>query len=141
MSGSESVANSDDPMAAVRQYVDALNNGDQKGQAAACADPMQILDVISPHVWQGPTAAEDWWRDTLAAVEHAGASGLHIVLDEPKHVDVNGDYAYVVVPATLTFDLKDKGVTQTGSLWTFALRRVGADWRLTAWAWAKGTSA
>ena len=135
------VPSSNDPMTAVRQYVDAFNNGDPKAMAAACANPMQILDGMSPHVWQGPTAAEDWWRDTLAEVEHAGASGLHIVLDEPKHVDVTGDYAYVVVPATLTFDLKDKGVTQTGSLWTVALRKVGTEWRLTAWAWAKGTSA
>ena len=109
MSGIESVASSDDPMAAVLEYVTAFNNGDATAMAAACANPMQILDVISPHVWQGPTAAEDWWRDTVAKVEHAGASGVHIVLDEPKHVDVNGDYAYVVVPATLTFDLTAKG--------------------------------
>ena len=38
------VPNSDDSMAAVRHYVDAFNNGDEKSMAAACADPMQILD-------------------------------------------------------------------------------------------------
>lgn len=141
MTGSESVANSDGPLAAVRQYVDAFNNGDQKGQAAACADPMQILDGMSPHVWQGPTAAHDWWRDVLTEGEHLGATGYQIALDEPRHVDVNGDYAYVVVPATMTFDLRGNRVTQTGSLWTVALRKVGTDWRLAAWAWAKGTSA
>ena len=43
-------------MAAVRHYVDAFNNGDEKSMAAACADPMQILDGMSPHVWQGTTA-------------------------------------------------------------------------------------
>jgi hypothetical protein len=46
-------------MAAVRQYVDAFNSGDEQAMAAACADPMQILDGMSPHVWQGPTAARD----------------------------------------------------------------------------------
>ena len=35
-----------DPMTAVRNYTDAFNRGDAKGQAAACADPMQILDGI-----------------------------------------------------------------------------------------------
>ena len=45
-----------DPMGAVRQYVDDFNNGDKKSMAAVCADPMQILDGLSPHVWQGPTA-------------------------------------------------------------------------------------
>ena len=55
------MSDSNDPMAAVGQYVDGFNNGDEKAMAAACADPMQILDGMSPHVWQGPTATEDWW--------------------------------------------------------------------------------
>ncbi|WP_235654074.1 hypothetical protein [Mycolicibacterium houstonense] len=44
----------DDPMAAVRRYVDAFNRADVDALAAACADPMQILDGMAPHVWQGP---------------------------------------------------------------------------------------
>ena len=60
--------NFNDPMGAVLQYVDAFNNGDPKAMAAACANPMQILDGMSPHVWQGPTAAEDWWTDVLTEV-------------------------------------------------------------------------
>jgi ketosteroid isomerase-like protein len=132
------MTSSNDPMAAVRQYVDAFNNGDAKAMTAACADPMQILDGMSPHVWQGPTAAEDWWRDVLTEGEHLGASGYHITLDEPRHVDFKGDYGYVVVPAAMTFDLQGKQVTQTGSVYTVALRKVGGSWRLTAWAWAKG---
>ena len=39
------------PMAAVLQYVEAFNNGDSNAMAAKCADPMQILDGMSPHVW------------------------------------------------------------------------------------------
>jgi ketosteroid isomerase-like protein len=126
-------------MAAVRAYVDGFNNGDAKAMAATCADPMQILDGMSPHVWQGPTAAEDFWRDVLRAREHVGASGYLVTLDEPRHVDVSGEYAYVVVPATRTVSIKGRQITQTGALFTVALRKVGAEWRLTAWAWAKGT--
>ena len=129
----------DDPMAAVRQYVDAFNNGDVQAMAAACADPMQILDGMAPHVWQGPTAAEDWWKDVLAEGEHLGASGYRITLGEPQHVDVNGVSGYVVVPATMAFTLRGQAVTQTGSVFTAALRKIDADWRLAAWAWAKGT--
>ena len=66
---------SDDPMGAVRQYLDAFNNGDPNGMAAACADPMQILDGMPPHVWQGPTANDDWYRDVLTEGEHLGAAG------------------------------------------------------------------
>ena len=71
--------------------------------------------------------------------DHVGASGYHIALGEPRHVDVTSDHAYVVVPATMSFDLRGKHVTQTGSLWTVALRKVGGVWRLTAWAWAWAT--
>jgi ketosteroid isomerase-like protein len=127
-----------DPMAAVLQYVDAFNGGDPKAMAAACADPMQILDGMSPHVWQGPTASEDWWGGVLSEGAHVGASGYQIALGEPRHVDVSGDYGYVVVPATMTFNLQGKQLTQTGALWTVALRMVDAEWRLAAWAWAKG---
>lgn len=125
-------------MTAVRNYTDAFNRGDAAGQAAACAHPMQILDGMSPHVWQGATAAEDWWKGVLAEGEHLGASGYRITLGEPRHVEISGDSAYVVVPATMTFDLRGQQVTQTGSVYTVALRKVDADWRLTAWAWAKG---
>ncbi|MEV4061122.1 nuclear transport factor 2 family protein [Nonomuraea dietziae] len=129
---------SNDPMAAVLRYVAAFNHGDAKAMTATCADPMQILDGMSPHVWQGPTASEDWWRDVRTEAEHVGACDYHIVLDEPRHVDVTGEYAYVVVPASMTFILQGEQVTQTGSVFTVALRKIGAQWRLTAWAWAKG---
>jgi ketosteroid isomerase-like protein len=132
------VTKANDPMAEVLQYVDAFNAEDPKAMAVACANPMQILDGMSPHVWQGPTAAEDWWRDVLSEGEHLGASGYHITLGEPRHVDVAGDYAYVVVPTTMTFELDGKQVTQTGALFTVALRKVDTEWRLMAWAWAKG---
>jgi ketosteroid isomerase-like protein len=132
------VTSSDDPMAAVRAYVDAFNEGDAKAMGAVCADPMQILDGMSPHVWQGPTATQDWWSDVLAEGEHIGASGYQIALGEPRHVDVTGDCAYVVVPAAMTFDLGGRKVTQTGSLFTVALRKVDTHWHLSAWAWAKG---
>ena len=132
------MSSSHDPMAALLRYVDAFNQGDSEAMAAACADPMQILDGMAPHVWQGSTAAQDWWRDVLTEGKHLGASGYHITLGEPRHVDVTGDYGYVVVPATMTFDLRGKQMTQTGSVFTAALRKVGEEWRLAAWAWAKG---
>ena len=60
---------------------------------------MQILDGMSPYVWQGPTASDDWYGDVLTEGEHVGGSGYQITLGEPRHVDVTGDNAYVVVPA------------------------------------------
>jgi ketosteroid isomerase-like protein len=136
--GTKTMTDSDDAWGAVVRYVEAFNRGDPTAMAAACADPMQILDGMSPHVWQGPTAAEDWWRDVLAEGEHLGASGYCIELGEPRHTDVNGDTGYVVAPASMTFTLRGAQVRQSGSVYTVALRKVGPQWRLTAWAWAKG---
>ena len=126
------------PMAAVRQYVDAFNKADVEAMAANCALPTSVLDGLAPHVWQGPTACRDWYRDVLAAGEKEGATGYFVTLGDPRHVDVTGDRAYVVVPATMMFNVRGKQVTQSGSTFTVALRKLADGWRITAWAWTKG---
>ncbi len=93
-------------MTAVRQYVEAFNKGDVGAMAATCANPASILDGLAPHVWQGPTACQDWYRDVLAAGEREGASNYLVTLGEPRHLDISGDRAYVVVPATITFKVR-----------------------------------
>jgi ketosteroid isomerase-like protein len=127
-----------DPMAAVRQYVDGFNKDDVKAMAVTCAAPASIIDGLPPHVWSGPTACEDWHRDVIAAGEREGAAGYFITLGEPWHVDVSGDRAYVVVPATMTFKVHGKQTTQSGSIFTVALRKLPEGWRISGWAWAKG---
>jgi ketosteroid isomerase-like protein len=127
-----------EPMAAVRQYVDAFNRSDAETMASTFAVPGMILDGMAPHLWHGPTAAQDWYRDVLAEGEQHGASGYVVNLGEPRHVTVTGDNAYVVVPASMTFKVHDKQVTQTGATFTVALRKLSNGWRIAAWAWAKG---
>ena len=129
----------DDPMAAVRKYVDAFNQGDAAGMATTFAVPGSILDGMAPHVWQGPTATQDWYRDVLVEGKQHGASDYFITLGEPLHNNVTGDSAYVVVPATMTFKVRGQRVTQSGAVFTVALRKLAEGWRIAAWAWAKGT--
>jgi ketosteroid isomerase-like protein len=128
-----------DPMAAVRQYIDAFNKGDVKAMAATCAAAMSILDGMPPHTWHGPTATQDWYRDVLSTGEREGAAGYVVTLGEPWHVNVTGNSAYVVVPTTMSFSVKGKQIIQSGSVFTVALSKEVAGWRLKAWAWAKGT--
>ena len=97
-----------DPASAVQLYIDAFNKGDVKAMAAMCGDPMSILDGMAPHVWHGPTATQDWYKDVLAEGEHLGASDYHVTIGKPLHANVTGDAAYVVVPATMTFALKGR---------------------------------
>lgn len=88
-----------DPLTAVNQYIDAFNNGDGNAMAAAFAVPGSILDGMAPHVWQGPTASQDWYRDVLIEGEQHGASNYFVTLGEPLHNNTTGESAYVVVPA------------------------------------------
>jgi ketosteroid isomerase-like protein len=132
------MAGSPDPMTAVRGYIDAFNQGDVKAMAATCANPMSILDGLAPHVWHGPSACEEWYRNVMIAGDREGAGGDHVTPGKPWHVDVTGDRAYVVVPTTMTFSVHGKQVTQSGAVYTVALRKQPEGWRLMSWAWAKG---
>lgn len=87
-------------------------------------------------------------KDPMAAVrsmalliegEQHGASDYFVALGEPLHNNVTGDSAYVVVPATMTFKVGGKQVTQSGAVFTVALRKLSDEWRIAAWAWAKGS--
>ncbi|HEX4795591.1 MAG TPA: nuclear transport factor 2 family protein [Humisphaera sp.] len=131
--------NATDPMVAIRHYIDAFNKGDAERMAAVFAVPGSILDGMAPHVWHGPTATQDWYKDVLTEGKQHGASGYVVTLAEPLHNNVTGDSAYVVVPATMTFKVQGAQVTQSGAVFTVALRKVGDGWRIAAWAWAKGT--
>ncbi|WP_460355208.1 nuclear transport factor 2 family protein [Mycobacterium sp. ZZG] len=126
------------PFDAVLRYVSAFNDADVDAMAAACSETMHILDGMPPHVWHGPAAARTWWRDVMSESEHSGASDYHIVLGEPRHLDVNGAFGYVVVPASMTFSVNGTSRTQAGSTFTVALRKIGSGWALTAWSWSKG---
>ena len=128
----------DSPLAAVNQYIEGFNKGDATLMAATFAVPGQILDGMAPHVWQGPTATQDWYRDVLIEGKHHGASDYFVTMGEPLHNDVTGDNAYLVFPTTMTFNVKGQKVTQSGAVFTVALRRIAEGWRIAAWAWAKG---
>ena len=106
--------------------------------ASTFAVPGTIFDGMAPHVWHGPTAAQDWYRDVLVEGEQHGASGYVVALGEPRHVNVTGDNAYVAVPASMTYKVHDKQVTQTGATFTVTLRKLSDGWRIAAWAWTKG---
>jgi hypothetical protein len=95
---------------------------------------------MAPHVWQGPTAALYWYKDVLIEGEARGASGYFVTLGDPLHNNVTNDSAYVVLPATMKFDVKGTKVEQTGAVFTVAFRKTVGGWRVAAWAWAKGAN-
>lgn len=40
-----------DPLAAVQEYIDAFNRGDDEGMSAAFSLPGSILDGMPPRLW------------------------------------------------------------------------------------------
>jgi ketosteroid isomerase-like protein len=128
----------EDVVVVLNRYIDAFNAGDADAMAACFADTGTILDGMAPHLWHGPTAAQDWYRDVLVEGEHLRAGDYHVTLGPPLHANVTGEAAYVVSPATMTFKLNGQRVTQTGATFTTALRKVAETWRIAAWAWTKG---
>jgi ketosteroid isomerase-like protein len=130
--------NTPDPMSAIRKYIDAFNKGDGEAMAAMFSAPSSILDGMTPHQWLGATAAKDWYRDVLAEGERHHVSGYQVTLGEPLHNDITGDSAYVVAPASMSFKVHDKQVTQKGAFFTAALRKLDEGWRIASWAWTKG---
>jgi hypothetical protein len=118
-----------DPVAAVHQYIDAFNRGDANAMGATFAPHSSILDGMAPHLWVGPTASQDWYRDVLAEGKRHGALEYRATLDKPSHANITCDAAYVIVPATMTFNMQGKHVTQTGAVFTVALRKLVEGWR------------
>jgi len=120
----------------VQNYDAAYNAGHGQAGAALCAEDAVIVDDFAPHLWKGAAACADWARD-LAAFDTANkVTGDTVMLGAPWHVDVDGDAAYVVVPATDANNQDGKRVVTTGSVWTFALKKTAAGWRIASWAWA-----
>ncbi len=124
-------------LAPINQFVDGFNKGDTKMAVAACADETSILDEFPPHEWHGAGACAKWLNDFDADARKNGITDGVVTLGEALHVDVNADYAYVVIPANYTFKQKGKTVSEVGSIITLSLHKSATGWRITGWAWAK----
>ncbi|MGZ3499140.1 MAG: hypothetical protein ACXWNJ_18940 [Vulcanimicrobiaceae bacterium] len=135
--GSAAASEKTGVMASVHQFVDGFNKGDAKTALAACGPQSSIIDEFPPYKWQGATACSDWARDYDANSKKQGVTDGIVTLGQPRHVDITGDRAYVVIPANYTYKQHGKPVTESGSMFTVTLQKVAADWRITGWAWAK----
>jgi len=137
VAGPAGASEKNDVMATVRQFIDGFNKGDTKSLVAACASPASIIDDFPPHAWQGATACSDWATAFEAEVKKDAITDSIVTLGKPRHVDVTGDRAYVVVPASYKYREHGKPVSETGSTFTVALQKGPAGWLIAGWAWSK----
>jgi Domain of unknown function (DUF4440) len=123
-----------DVMFPVQQFVEGFNKSDAKMAEAACAEEAWIIDDFPPHLWHGAGAASKWFKAYEAYATANSVSETSITLEKPRHVDVTGADAYVVVPTTLRFKKKAESVNETGVM-TLTLHKAAKGWQITAWSW------
>jgi hypothetical protein len=117
-----------DALSTIHRYIDAFNKGDVQDMAAAFAIPGSILDGMPPHVWHGATAAAP---GCLHYDKERRRIGFFRAVGRPLHMDVTGDAAYVVVPATMKFKVHGKTDNAVGcsvyraEAWQRLAHRVG----------------
>jgi hypothetical protein len=79
----------------------------------------------------------NWANDYDADAKKNGITDGIVTLSNPRHIDINGDRASVVVPANYTFKKKGNLIREIGSMFTFALQKGENGWRITRWSWSK----
>ncbi len=121
-------------MAPIRQFFDGFNKGDFKAAVATCADEASVIDDVPPHEWQG-MGCEKWADAFRTLAKKEGITDAKISSGTPKHIDVNDERAYVVIPVTLVVNRGEKQ-KKLPSIFTAALHKESGGWRMTAWAWA-----
>jgi hypothetical protein len=60
VAGPVAASDQDDVMAAVNQFVHAINSGDRNELKNICADQTSIIDEFPPHEWEGTNACAEW---------------------------------------------------------------------------------
>jgi hypothetical protein len=122
---------------AARNAIAAFDKGDLKAWAAACDSPASIIDDFPPHTWWGATACADWVKAFTAFGKANKITDNVVTLGKPWQAAVTGDRAYTVFPATYTYKLAGKPMTESGSVMTIVLKKTGSGWLIEAWTWAQ----
>jgi ketosteroid isomerase-like protein len=137
MTATLAASEKDDVMAAVNNFVTAFNKSDSKAAIAACADDMAIIDEFPPYEWHGAGTCSKWLADYDADTKKNGMTEGVVTIGKPRHLDVAGDRAYVVVPAIFSFKEHGKPVKEKNATWTLTLQKTDGGWKFTGWAWGK----
>lgn len=123
------------PTATVSQFINSFNKGDVKAAEATHAADAVIIDEFAPHRWVGPGAFGAWAADLDKDAKAKGQTNQHVGLGKADRVLVDGDTAYVVVPATYSYKEKGKAMVEPAHM-AFSLAKSADGWKISGWTWA-----
>jgi hypothetical protein len=123
-------------MAPIQKFIDSFNKGDVAGAAAthAAEADLVIIDEVSPFLWRGPRAFQQWSTDLDSDAKKRGITDQMVKIGASTRREVSGEQAYIVVPAVYTF--KEGGVAmREAAQMTFALKKGAGGWLIHGWTW------
>ena len=124
-------------MAVIKEFESDFNNGNSNW-VQLCADQTSIIDEFPPYAWSGSGACSQWGKDYDADAKKNSVTDPSVWFGTAKHLDISGDRAYVVLPASYSYKQNGKPVKEAGATLTIALQKSGNNWRITAWSWSRG---
>ena len=122
--------------APINKFIEAFNKGDMAGAAATHASEadLAIIDEVPPFLWRGAQALKAWAADLERDAKAQGITDPKVAVAAATRVEVNGDAAYVVVPAVYTFKQAGVAMRETAQM-TFTLKKAAAGWLIHGWTW------
>jgi hypothetical protein len=123
-------------IAPIQKFIDSFNKGDVAGAAAthAAEADLVIIDEVSPFLWRGPRAFQQWSTDLDNDAKKHGMTDQMVKLGTATRTEVSGDQAYVVTPAVYTFKEHGVAMRETAQM-TFALKKSPGGWLIHGWTW------
>ena len=123
-------------MAPIKQFMDAFNKGDMAGAAKTHAEQadLAIVDEVPPFAWRGADAFKAWAAALDADAKKQGMTEPAVTISAPTRTEIDGDSAYVVVPAVFTFKAKGVPMKESAQM-TFVLKKGGSGWLIHGWTW------
>src|SRR5262245_5201175 len=95
-------------IAPIKQFMDAFNKGDMAAAAATHTSDadLAIVDEVPPFAWRGAQAFKAWSAALDADAKKQGMTEPAVSISAPTRTELDGDNAYVIVPAVFTYKLK-----------------------------------
>ena len=120
-------------IALIQHQANAIAALDKIAFKADWIDGGSIMDDLPPHLFIGSGFQETWFNAYQMAAANNQLKNIKVRVAKAKKIEITGDVAYAVVPATFLWKEKNKSMIMNLT-WTFALKNIDGKWRIASWA-------